>query len=123
MIDDYTRLLEAIAGVEDAAAADAAVTKLIRHMKSAGHLSMLPRVLRELRKIAARRAALRPRVEVAREEGAAAALAVARALGFDARHASVNPTLIRGWRATGDGKLVDRSAKRALAQIYQKVTA
>lgn len=122
MIDDYTRLLEATAELEDKEASDAAVTKLIRHMKSSGHMKMLPEIARELRKVAARRHALRPYVEVAHEKEEAAALRAAAEVGIIARHAVVNPALIHGWRARAGGKLVDRSAKSALLHIYQKVT-
>ncbi|HUY05341.1 MAG TPA: F0F1 ATP synthase subunit delta [Candidatus Paceibacterota bacterium] len=122
MIDTYTRLLEAVAETEDKAAADAAVTKLIVHLKSAGRMNILPKIARELRKVASRRHALRPRVEVASEKESAGALAAAAALGIDAKRATVNHSLIRGWRAQSEGKLIDRSAKHALAKIYQKVT-
>ncbi len=165
MIDDYTRLLEATAEIEDKAASDAAVTKLIMHLKSAGRVKMLPQIARELRKVAARRHALRPLVEVAsrKEEEAArpappaggilarpgrgdkgrvcgrgarpgggstwaaligggAAPAAASSEGIVARHASVNSSLVCGWRARQGGRLVDRSAKRALLAIYQQVT-
>ncbi|MFZ1075242.1 MAG: F0F1 ATP synthase subunit delta [Minisyncoccia bacterium] len=123
MIDDYTRLLEVAAELEDKAASDAAVTKLIVHLKSMGRMKMLPQIARELRKIAARREALQPVVEVAREKEAAAALRAAAESGISARHARVNPDLIHGWRAQKDGVLVDRSAKRALIHMYQNITA
>lgn len=122
MIDTYTRLLEATAELEDKAAADAAITKLIIHLKSMGRMNMLPKIAGELRRVAARRAALRPRVEVAHESETTRALHAAAREGISARHAQVNPSLIRGWRAQGGGKLIDHSAKRALIQIYQKVT-
>lgn len=123
MIDNYTRLLEATAELEDTAASDAAVTKLIAHLKSTGRMKMLPEIVRELRKVAARRHALRPVVEVAHGKEEAAALRAAAEAGIVARHASVNNALIHGWRARAAGKLIDRSAKRALLHIYQKVTA
>lgn len=123
MIDTYTRLLEATAELEDKAAADAAVTKLVIHLKSMGRMNMLPKIAGELRRVAARRVALRPRVEVAHESEAARALHAAAREGITAKHARVNPSLIRGWRAQGGGKLIDHSAKRALIEIYQKVTA
>jgi F0F1-type ATP synthase delta subunit len=122
MIDNYTRLLEATAELEDKTAADAAVTKLIVHLKSAGRMNMLPKIAGELRRVAARRAALRPHVEVAHERDAVRALGAAAALGISAHKARVNPSLIGGWRAQGGGKLIDHSVKRALIQIYQKVT-
>jgi len=123
MIDDYTRLLEATAELGDKAASDRAVTKLIAHLKSMGRMKMLPEIVRELRKVAARRAALRPYVEVAHEKEEAAALRVAALAGIIARHAVVNNSLIHGWRARSAGKLVDHSAKRALLRIYQQVTS
>lgn len=122
MIDEYTRLLEATAEIEDKEASDAAVTKLIMHLKSAGRMKMLPQIARELRKVAARRHALRPSVEVAHQKEAEAALRAAAHEGIVAKHASVNHSLIHGWRAKSGDKLVDHSAKRALLSIYQKVT-
>ncbi len=122
MIDNYTRLLEVAAELEDKAASDAAVTKLIMHLKSAGRMKMLPQIARELRKVAARRRALRPRVEVAHLKESEAALAAAAQAGFRATHANVNHSLIHGWRALGGGNLIDHSAKRALLSIYQNVT-
>jgi F0F1-type ATP synthase delta subunit len=121
MLDTYTRLLEATAELDDKGATDAAVTKLIVHLKSTGRMNMLSKIARELRKVAARRRALAPMVEVAHEKEAAAALKAAAVLGIMATHAEVNPSLIRGWRARGNGKLIDRSAKHAFTQIYQKV--
>jgi F0F1-type ATP synthase delta subunit len=123
MIDDYTRLLEATAEIGDKAASDAAVSKLILHLKSSGRIQMLPQLVRELKKVAARRHAMRPHVEVAHEKESAHALHAAAALGIISKHTTVNPSLIHGWRATSGDKLVDRSAKQALLHIYQKVTA
>lgn len=122
MIDDYTRLLEAAAELEDKAASDMAVTKLILHLKSAGRMKMLPQIARELRKVAARRHALRPTVEVAHEKEEAAALRAAAREGIVALHTSVNTSLIHGWRARSGDRVVDHSAKRALLHIYQQVT-
>ncbi|MEK7604493.1 MAG: F0F1 ATP synthase subunit delta [Patescibacteria group bacterium] len=122
MIDTYTRILEAAAEVEDKEASDAAVTKLIMHLKSMGRLKMLPQIARELRKVAARRAARRPVIEVAHHKEAAAALRAAAAAGISASHTSVNHGLIHGWRARSHGRLIDHSAKRALLTIYQTVT-
>ena len=123
MIDTYTRLLEATAELGDTATADRAVTKLIYHLKSSGRMKMLPQIARELKKVVARRQALRPVVEVAHKEDAASALRSAAAVGIIAEEASVNPALIRGWRARGGGNLIDHSAKRALIDIYQKIIA
>ncbi len=123
MKDDYTRLLEAAAELEDAALADAAVTKLILHLKSSGRLKMLPQIARALRKVAGKRKALEPVLEVAHQSEATAALEEARALGIEAKRAQVNHALIRGWRGRSHGLLVDKSAKQALITLYKNVTA
>ncbi|MEK7086317.1 MAG: F0F1 ATP synthase subunit delta [Patescibacteria group bacterium] len=122
MIDTYTRLLESVVETGDKATADLAVTKLIVHLKSTGRMNMLSKIAGELRRVAARRQALAPHVEVAHEKESERALIAAAALGITAKHATVNTSLIHGWRAQGGGKLIDHSAKRALVQIYQKVT-
>jgi F0F1-type ATP synthase delta subunit len=85
-------------------------------------MNMLPKIARELRKVAARRHAFRPHVEVAHKKEEVAALAAAASAGILAQHASVNPSLIHGWRARSGDRLIDRSAKRALLHIYQNVT-
>lgn len=122
MIDTYTRLLETTAEIGNKAVSDAAITKLILHLKSAGRMKMLPQIARELRKVAARRHALRSRVEVAHQKESAAALRAAAQGGIVAAHTNVNHALVHGWRAQSAGKLVDHSAKRALLHIYQNVT-
>ena len=121
MIDTYTRLLEVAAESADEAEASAAVDKLVAHLKVVGRLKMLPSIAHELRKIKARRMALSPRVEVASAEDKASALAGAKAQGFTVTEATVNPSLVSGWRVQGHGKLVDRSGKRALVEIYKKI--
>lgn len=123
MIDAYTKLLEVAAESEDKAVADAAVEKLIAHLKSTGRMKMLGGIARELYKVDARRKALAPVVEVAHASEGGTALAAAAEAGITAKHAVVNHALIRGWRARGHGLLVDRSAKSALEDIYKKVTA
>ncbi len=122
MIDDYTRLLEVAAETGDKAVSDAAVTKLIAHLQSVGRMNMLPHIAKELRKVAARRHALRPVVEVAHKNEEHHALKAAAEMGIVAKEARVNPSLIHGWRARSHDTLVDHSAKRALLDIYQKVT-
>jgi hypothetical protein len=74
---------------------------LKEHLERTGRVKLLPQVLREFKQREAREKALAPRKETAKE----------------------NPLLIAGWRSIEDGVLIDRSAKRALIDIYQKVTA
>ena len=122
MIDTYTHLLEVVAETGDKKIADEAVTKLIKHLKSTGRSKMLREIATELRKIAARRHALAPKVEVASHKEEAKALKEAKAFGIVAKQAVVNKSLISGWRAQKAGMLVDRSGKRALVDIYKNVT-
>lgn len=121
MIDDYTRLLEVVAESEDEAVASVAVRRLVEHLKSAGRLKLLPSIAHELRKVKAKREALRPKVEVAQKKDATLALIAAAAHGIRARQALVNPSLVSGWRAQGGGLLVDCTGKSALIDIYKNV--
>ncbi len=122
MIDTYTRLLEVAAESEDDAVSRVAVEKLVAHLRSAGRLKILPSIVHELRKVKARREALRARVEVAHDKDAPDALLKAKEMGVVAKHAQVNPALVSGWRASGGGMLVDLSGKRALIDIYKNAT-
>ena len=71
----------------------------IAHLKRTGRLKLLPRILRELRMREARAAKLAPRRETAAE----------------------NPSLISGWRSLEGGLLIDKTGKRALLDIYQRI--
>lgn len=123
MMDTYTRLLEAVAESKDEQVADEAVHKLIAHLKSTGRIKMLPQLLTELRLIAARRRSLAPILEVATPKEESAAVAALKAEGITPETVQVTPSLISGWRARANGKLIDRSGKRALIDIYQNVTS
>lgn len=122
MISTYTHLLEEVALAKDSSVASTVVARLVAHLKSTGQMSILRTIVRELRKSNARQKVLAPCVEVAKEKDAENALKKASALGITADKATINPSLISGWRAHGDGKLIDHSAKYALIQIYQKTT-
>jgi hypothetical protein len=73
--------------------------KLIEHLKRTGRMKLLPRVLRELKRQEERKVKLAPKKETAKE----------------------NPALISGWRELKDGKLTDKTGKRALIDIYQRI--
>ncbi len=98
------------------------VAELMKHLEVTGRTKLLPGILRNLKTIEARRAKLAPRVEVADEKDAHAAIAAAKLEGIEVEKAHVNPALIKGWRARSGGTLIDRSAKRGLIDIYRKVT-
>lgn len=122
MIDGYSRFLEMLATVDDDALAERAIEKLIVHLRSAGRIGLLPKLLRELKRTEARRETLAASVEVAHAKDADAALKEAAALGIVAKSAKVNHTLVTGWRARANGVLIDHSGKQALIDIYQHVT-
>ena len=119
-IERYVKTLADAAGTP---AADTAITQLMAHLGRTGRTKLLPRILRELRQVIARRDAEAPRVEVAQASEGAAALAAASALGVQADTVQVNPLLVRGWRARSGTTLVDRSAHRALVELYQNIIA
>jgi F0F1-type ATP synthase delta subunit len=102
---------------------DAATASLMKHLKEVGRMKLLPAILRELRTLDARAATLGATVEVATEAEAPDALLAASEAGITARTASVNPRLIRGWRAREGSRLIDRSGKRALIDIYRRITS
>lgn len=73
---------------------------LIAHLKRTGRLKLLPKILQELKRDEARKQKTGPRKETAKE----------------------HPELISGWRSIEQGQLIDRTGKRALIEIYQKIT-
>jgi F0F1-type ATP synthase delta subunit len=107
---------------KDGADAKKLVTQLKTYLAESGRIKLLPSILQELRKIEAREAKLMPAVEVALEKDAAKALSEASVAGVTVSKATINPSLISGWRAMGNGKLYDNSAKRSLIEVYRKIT-
>ena len=98
------------------------VETFIAHLKAEGRLKLLPRVLRELKRLEARHASLGDLLEVTSEKEAAAALSEAKSLGISAEPV-VNETLVTGWRARSGSRIIDRSGKRALLDLYRSITA
>lgn len=99
------------------------VADLVKHLEASGRTKLLPGILRELKVLEARKAKLAPSVEVASEKEAPAAILAAKKEGIDVAKARVNHALISGWRARTGGKLVDRSAKEGLIELYRRVTS
>lgn len=98
------------------------VANLRAELTKTGRLKLLPGILRELEALEARSATLTSVVEVAREEDSKQALEEARSAGIDAHKATVNPSLISGWRARSGSTLIDRSGKHALVDLYHRIT-
>lgn len=93
--------------------------KLITHLKESGRMKLLPQLLRELKTEGKRKQAREPMLEVASEGEVKSA---EKTVGMKVK-AIVNPPLIRGWRLTTADTLIDRSGKRALIDLYRKVTS
>jgi hypothetical protein len=69
------------------------------HLERTGRIKLFPRILRELRASVARAEAGQSWKETAKQ----------------------NPSLISGFRSIENGVLTDRTGKRALLDIYQKI--
>lgn len=76
------------------------IEAFIAHLKRTGRLKLLPQVLRELTEAKTRERLTAPRTETA----------------------DTNPSLISGSRTLENGKLTDTTGKRALLEIYKKIT-
>lgn len=77
------------------------IDAFIAHLSRTGRMKLLPQVLRELKEEEARAKLTAPRKETAKE----------------------HPSLVSGWRSIEDGMLTDRTGKRALLDIYKKITS
>lgn len=102
--------------------ADELVQKLVAHLKETGREKLLPRILRELKRIEARAESFGELLEVASENEVKQAEREAQALGITAK-AQVNGTLVSGWRARAGSRVIDRSGKRALLDLYREILA
>ncbi len=96
---------------------------LVAALTAKGRIKLLPVILREMKRMEAGKLATAPLVEVARAGDAKKALAAAEAEGVTAKEAVVNESLLSGWRARGNGTLVDRSGKKNLLDLYRKITS
>jgi F0F1-type ATP synthase delta subunit len=111
------------ASQKEGADAKKIVAQLAKNLESQGRVKLLPAILRSFQRISARKTKLGMTVEVAHASESAKALKEAAAHGIHAEHAVVNESLIKGWRASGNGKIVDTSAKRSLIELYRSITA
>lgn len=102
---------------------DALIKSLLAHLAEAGRMKLLPKILSELKALNARTKSIDATVEVASEKEANDALLAAKARGIEATTARVNPSLITGWRARKGSVLIDQSAKRALIDLYRRITS
>lgn len=97
------------------------VDGLIAHLTREGRMKLLPLILRELKNMQQAELKTAPHLEVASEGVRATALKEAQQEGIETDQVTVNPDLISGWRAVSAGKLVDRSGKQALVELYRNI--
>lgn len=97
------------------------VDGLVAHLTREGRMKLLPGILRELHARHARKEKLRPVLEIASEGEKTAAVQEAKEAGLEAKEVTVNGSLISGWRARSAGRLLDRSGKSALVEIYRNI--
>lgn len=102
------------------ASADELVKKLVAHLKATGREKLLPRIGRELHRIEMRAESFGESLEVATAHEKAAAEKEAKELGITAK-AEVNETLVSGWRGRIGSRIIDRSGKRALLDLYRQI--
>ncbi|MDB5237336.1 MAG: hypothetical protein JWL88_438 [Parcubacteria group bacterium] len=122
MEKNYAQALKSLLSREGANEKDV-MDQLFAHLKATGRMKLLPGIARELQKAQMLARSTDALVEVAHAGESAGALAEAAKLGITAEHAHVNPSLIRGWRARQGSTLIDRSGKRALIDLYRRITA
>jgi len=99
------------------------MTALMKHLKDAGRLKLLPGILRSLRAEQQQSESRSAVLEVASEQEKAGAIREAKAMGIDAQTVRINPDLISGWRVRHDSVLIDHSAKRSLIDLYRRITS
>ncbi|HEX2792213.1 MAG TPA: hypothetical protein VHO23_00655 [Candidatus Paceibacterota bacterium] len=97
------------------------VAWLVTHLKAEGRSKLLPGILAELKALNAREAKSAARLEVASEGEKAEALKEAKQAGIESPLVTINPDIIRGWRAQEGGMLIDRSGKKALVELYRNI--
>lgn len=96
--------------------------QLRTHLRAAGRMKLLPLLLSELKKLQQRRHEEARVLEIAsaKERKAAEAYAAEKGMGMQLVE---NPMLVTGWRMRSHGILTDHSGKRALIELYRRITA
>lgn len=115
----YAKLIQ---DASESGAARVFVDKLVAHMKAKGHLSLLPQVLRVLDRMPNSNEAV---VTVKSEEDVRRFKEEMKAFlsenGYtDKPRVVVDPNIVGGFTARAGGKMLDRSFRSALVNIYQQ---
>lgn len=119
MEKDYAQALYTLAK-KPGAKADDLVKRLIAHLSETGREKLLPRILREFSRIDARAESFGEILEIASAKEKTAAEKEAQAFGITSP-AQINAELVTGWRARSGSRVIDRSGKRALLDLYRQI--
>lgn len=93
-------------------------------LKRRGHIKLLPSILSAYERIIAKESKTAGEVVVvAHEKDTASAKKKAAEFGGADVRVHVDHSVIGGWRFTGKSTLVDHTDKRALLDLYRKMTA
>ena len=97
------------------------VTKLVAFMKSRGHLSLLPQVIRIVERAPnPSQATVTVRSAHDEKKYKDAITKALKDLGIEGHHTTVeDPNLVGGFMVQGKGKVIDNSFRSALVKIYQ----
>ncbi len=104
---------------------DAFLTKFVAYLKRRGHAGLLPQIVRRLERAQTSKGAS---VTVATKEGAekfaqsiAAALSTL-SVGAGEYDLTVDERVVGGYAVRAKGKLIDRTYRTGLVELYQNVT-
>lgn len=115
----YAKALQRVSekGVDDTTL----ISNLMKHLREKGREKLLPGILRELKILKEQEKYKKGVLEVARESEKKSAQEAVEKAGITTDDIRINPSLIRGWRARSGSTLVDRSAKRSLIDLYERI--
>ncbi len=97
-----------------------AVSNLSGSLRKTGKLKLLPAILAALKKYEYQVQRSSDVLEVANDATITIAKQEAAAAGINADHILINDSLIQGWRARSNGKLIDKSGKKFLIDVFSR---
>jgi F0F1-type ATP synthase delta subunit len=92
-------------------------------LKKRHHENLVPQILRAYEKLASKKSSSDALVKIASHEDEKTAVAKARELGVENPEVKIDPLLVRGFSIEGRDFRFDASARRALINLYARLTA
>ncbi|MHB8652041.1 MAG: F0F1 ATP synthase subunit delta [Minisyncoccota bacterium] len=125
---DYAHALTAVAADTPEGKEDIRIQRFLSHVRDAGHIKLLPKIMYEIEKeIAFRQDKARVTFFLARSDDKEryhdAMIADAKVLGVDSNHATIaiDPHLIGGYMIKTRDRLFDKSIKHTLIDLYHRM--